>query len=283
MSDVNCTLCFHGCRLSEGVTGLCGARENRGGRVVSNNYGRLTSLALDPIEKKPLQRFYPKSRVLSVGSYGCNLSCPFCQNYEISRQSKEAYLALPERAKLEMSPEALVKLAVRLRAEGNIGIAFTYNEPTVGFEYVRDTAELAREKDLKTVLVSNGSLCEQAWRELCLLIDAMNIDLKVFSEAGYRSLGGDFESVKRNISAAVSLGCHVELTTLVVPGLSDREEDMEAEAEYLSSISPEIPLHISRFFPRYRMSGRRPTDVSLVYRLAEIARRHLHYVYTGNC
>lgn len=273
--SVQCELCFHRCRLEEGQTGLCRARGNRGGEVVSLNYGRLTALALDPIEKKPLRRFHPGSMVLSVGSFGCNLDCPFCQNAGIARAGEE-------RTTQFWSPELLAEEAVRLRSRGNIGVAYTYNEPLVGYEYVRDCAALVRQAGMYNVLVTNGTIGSEPWKKLLPLIDAVNIDLKGFREGWYRTLGGDLETVKRAIVLAAG-ACHVEVTSLIVPGENDGEEEMETLACWLASVSPNIPLHVSRFFPRRRMTDRPATPVETVYRLARIAQAHLRYVYTGNC
>ena len=244
--------------------------------VVPLNYGKLTSLALDPIEKKPLRRFHPGSLILSVGSFGCNLRCPFCQNHEISMAGEA------EIQTVEVSPAQLAGQAAELRAQGNIGAAYTYNEPLVSYEYVRDCAELVREQGMVNVLVTNGTIEEGPWRTLLPLIDAVNIDLKGFTPAWYRRLGGDLETVKRSIALAAEQ-CHVEVTTLLVPGENDSAEEIRELAQWLASISPEIPLHLSRFFPRYRMIDHPPTPVEQVYGLAETAQGYLPYVYTGNC
>lgn len=270
-----CTLCFHHCQLDEGQTGFCRARAGRGDKIVPLNYGRLTSLALDPIEKKPLRRFHPGSQILSVGSFGCNLRCPFCQNASIAQVGSEA----PAR---NVTPEELANLARELVPRGNIGVAYTYNEPLVGYEYVRDCAERIHQAGLLNVLVSNGTIEEKPWRELLPLIDAANIDLKGFNDSWYRSLSGDLATVKRNIVIAAE-HCHVEVTTLIIPGCNDSPAEMQAEVKWLAAISPDIPLHISRFFPRYHMSDHPPTPVDTIYHLADIAREHLQYVYTGNC
>ena len=270
-----CELCFHHCALDEGQTGLCRARACQDGKIVSLNYGRLTSLALDPIEKKPLRRFHPGSLILSVGSFGCNMRCPFCQNHEISMAGDSG------KPTVEVSPEQLAAQAAELVPHGNIGVAYTYNEPLIGYEYVRDCAALVHEQGMVNVLVTNGTVEEEPWRELPL-IDAANIDLKGFTPAWYRRLGGDLETVKRSIVLAAER-CHVEVTTLLIPGENDSEEEIRELARWLASISPEIPLHLSRFFPQYQLVDRLPTPVEQVYRLAETARRYLSYVYTGNC
>ncbi|MCI9431966.1 MAG: AmmeMemoRadiSam system radical SAM enzyme [Oscillospiraceae bacterium] len=274
--SVTCELCFHHCHLEEGQTGFCRARICRNGAVVLLNYGKLTSLALDPIEKKPLRRFHPGSLILSVGSFGCNLRCPFCQNHEISMAGEA------EIQTVKVSPAQLAAKASELRAHGNIGVAYTYNEPLVSYEYVRDCAELVHEQGMVNVLVTNGTIEEGPWRALLPLIDAANIDLKGFTPAWYRRLGGDSETVKRSIALAAER-CHVEVTTLLIPGENDSAEEIRALAQWLASVSQSIPLHLSRFFPQYKMTDRPPTPVEQVYRLAEAAREYLSYVYTGNC
>lgn len=273
--SATCELCFHRCRLDEGQTGACRARANRGGVIRPLNYGRLTALALDPIEKKPLRRFYPGSLILSAGSFGCNLHCPFCQNAGIAAAGDESLTR-------NCPPETLVREALRLRERGNIGVAYTYNEPLVGYEYLRDCAGLVRRAGMVNVLVTNGTIAEDPWRELLPLLDAVNIDLKGFTQRWYQRLGGDLETVKRSIALAAER-CHVEVTTLVVPGENDTEEEIRALSSWLASVSADIPLHVSRFFPRHRMLDRPPTPVTTVWHLAEIARENLRYVYTGNC
>ena len=271
-----CELCFHHCALDEGQTGLCRARACQDGKIVSLNYGKLTSLALDPIEKKPLRRFHPGSLILSVGSFGCNMRCPFCQNHEISMAGDSG---IPT---VEVSPEQLAAQAAELVPHGSIGVAYTYNEPLTGYEYVRDCAALVHEQGMVNVLVTNGTVEEEPWRALLPLIDASNIDLKGFTPAWYRQLGGNLETVKRSIALAAER-CHVEVTTLLIPGENDSEEEIRELARWLASISPEIPLHLSRFFPQYQMVDRLPTPVEQVYRLSEAAQEYLSHVYTGNC
>ena len=271
-----CELCFHHCELDEGRTGLCRARSCRDGKIVPLSYGKLTSLALDPIEKKPLRRFHPGSLILSVGSFGCNLRCPFCQNHEISMAGDG------EIQTVELSPEQLAAKAAELVPQGNIGVAYTYNEPLIGYEYVRDCAALVHERGLVNVLVTNGTIEEAPWRQLLPFIDAANIDLKGFTAAWYRKLGGDLDTVKRSIALAAER-CHVEVTTLLVPGENDSVEEIRELARWLAGMDPDIPLHLSRFFLRYRMTDRSPTPVEKVYRLADEARAYLTYVYTGNC
>lgn len=271
-----CQVCMHHCSLEPGQRGLCGARKNENGTIFCENYGQITSLALDPIEKKPLKMFHPGSLILSVGSYGCNLRCPFCQNHEISMADASASGAL------YVSPEELTKKAKDCRRMGNIGAAFTYNEPLVGWEYVRDTARLIHEAGMKNVLVTNGTASLSVLEELLPFIDAMNIDLKGFDEAYYRKLSGDLQSVKDFIVRAHQ-ECHVELTTLIVPFENEKEEAMEREAQWIASLDADIPLHVTRFFPRYRMTDREATKVERVYFLAQTARKYLKNVFVGNC
>lgn len=275
MSKMRCDICPHRCALEEGQVGLCRARSNRGGVIVSENYGLVTSISLDPIEKKPLYRFYPGSYILSVGSFGCNFHCQFCQNHRISMTGKE------QADCWYLPPDELVDKALMLVDRGNIGLAFTYNEPLVGYEYVYDCAFLAREKNLKNVLVTNGYINEGPLLRLLPLIDAMNIDLKSFKPGFYQRIGGNLEDVKRTIILCAA-HCHVEVTTLIIPGENDSEEEMRELAGWLASVDPDIPLHISRFFPCYQMTDKRPTSPRKVYALADIAKKILHYVYVGN-
>ncbi|SCX80032.1 pyruvate formate lyase activating enzyme [Lachnospiraceae bacterium XBB2008] len=288
MTMAKCDVCFRQCEIAEGSTGFCGARICAGGTVRAANYGRVTSMALDPIEKKPLNRFYPGSMIVSVGSYGCNLRCPFCQNDDISWG--DMVEVWPDRARY-ITPEELADLAEAYRDRGNIGVAYTYNEPLIGYEFVRDTARLVHERGMKNVLVSNGCASRKVLDEIGPYIDAMNIDLKGFTDEYYRDdLQGSRQMVMEFIEQAVKI-CHVELTTLIVPGKNDSVEEMRKMVEWVSSLTDgygnicgeNIPYHVSRFFPRFHMSDRDATDVALIYRLADTAREKLKYVYTGNC
>ena len=275
---VTCGICPHACTLAEGQRGRCRARVARAGRVIDENYGRITSLALDPIEKKPLARFRPGSLVLSLGSYGCNLRCPFCQNASIAQAGENdvPWVFVP--------PDELVERARALAQRGNIGLAYTYNEPLVGFEYVYDCAVRVREAGLANLLVSNGTVSPDPLARLLPLIDAANIDLKGFDERFYRRIGGDFATVRATIEAmAAAPDCHLEVTTLVIPGENDDPAVIDAAACWLASLDPDIPYHVSRFFPCHLMVDRDSTPVADVYRLADVARRHLNHVFVGNC
>jgi len=207
---------------------------------VSLNYGQLTSLALDPIEKKPLYHFHPGTQILSAGSFGCNMACPFCQNFQIAEGRRGQ---IDTRT---VSPEALLEIALSLKPRGNIGAAFTYNEPMIGFEYVRDAARLIKEHGMATAVVTNG--CVEPWvlSEVLPFADAFNIDLKCFTAEGYQKLGGDLALVKDFIQTAAK-SAHVEVTTLIVPGMNDTEAEMRELVRWLASVSPGIPYHIPLF------------------------------------
>ena len=313
---ISCDVCCHKCNLKSGQTGMCLARIADGG-VTPVNYGHVTSIALDPIEKKPLYHFHPGSNIISVGSYGCNLKCPFCQNNSISMSDNSR--AFPEYE--YVSADDLVDIAKKYVPYGNIGVAFTYNEPLICYEYVRDVSKKLKENDLCSVVVTNGCFDTFVADEIGPYVDAMNIDLKSFSDEYYRKvLKGDLNTVKEFIRTALKY-CHVELTTLVVAGnaetaneyMSDDRcqkvsgeketdvnvssvgllsenvtiEDMEKIASWISSLEKEygknIPYHISRFFPRSSYADRKPTDLETMNLLYETAKKNLKYVYLGNC
>lgn len=276
-----CEVCFRHCELQEGQTGPCGARTASGGCVRPVFYGRVSSLALDPIEKKPLARFHPGSMILSAGGLGCNLRCPFCQNHEIAQAGDD------DIGSQFYSPDQLVALAEKLQPKGNIGIAFTYNEPLINYEFVRDTFKACKAKGLKTVLVSNGTAEPEILQQVLPLTDAVNFDLKAFRKETYRDvLKGDLETVQYAIMMAADR-CHLELTNLVVPGMNDDEEEFREMVQWIASLQNgwgnRIPLHVTRFFPCWKYTDRPATDPALVYRFADLAREYLQYVYVGNC
>ena len=279
-----CDTCPRHCSLSEGEVGNCNARGCKDGKIVSLNYGRAVSLALDPIEKKPLRLFCPGSTVLSVGSWGCNMHCPFCQNHSISQIAESPRTTeSPEPMETDsISPQELAVRALGLRSKGNIGAAFTYNEPLVGWEYVRDAEKEIKYFNMKNVIVTNGCVLPNVLDEVLPYTDAMNIDLKSFTQEGYKKLGGDLDTVKHAI-AECAKHCHVELTTLIVPGFNDSEDEMKQAAQWVASIDDHIALHVTRFFPRYKMKAVPPTDVTVVYELAGVAQQYLKNVFTGNC
>jgi pyruvate formate lyase activating enzyme len=276
MRRVVCTICPHGCAIEEGGIGFCRARGNVGGNVTAINYGLITSRALDPIEKKPLFHFYPRSLILSVGSFGCNLRCSFCQNHEISMA------CLEDSQTTAVTPEALIDTAKSLVPKGNIGIAYTYNEPLIGYEFVTDCARAAKRAGLRNVLVTNGYVNEQPLCDLLPYVDALNIDLKAFTQEFYAKISGDLKTVKRTIEIAAAR-CHVEVTTLVIPGENDGEDEIRALSAWLASVDPGIPYHLSRFFPRFQMMDKDATEVSHLRKLRDIAAQSLKYVYPGNC
>jgi pyruvate formate lyase activating enzyme len=273
-----CPVCPHHCHLLEGQVGICRARRNVNGRVIADNYGRITSIALDPIEKKPLARFHPGSLLLSVGSYGCNMQCPFCQNASISTAGSE------DVGWEEMTPEALVEQTLLLKSRDSrvIGIAYTYNEPFVSFEFIKDCARLAHVSGLMNVAVTNGMVCEEPLSEVLPFIDAFNVDLKTFDPEVYRSWGGDLDTVKRTIARANDVS-HVEVTTLIIPHINDSEEEIDEIVGWLASINPDITYHLSRFFPCYHMADYAPTSVERIHVLAARARQHISHVCEGNC
>ncbi len=271
--QTKCLLCPHQCLIGQGQRGRCQIRENRNGILYAEGYGKVAAIALDPIEKKPLNRFYPGSTILTVGGYGCNFRCSFCQNYEISQKIGNAR---------QYPPHELRALAVSQTGNGNLGLAFSYNEPLISYEYIYDCATEIRQAGLKNILISNGYIEEAPLKELLPLIDAMNIDLKSFQDNFYRQqCGGSLEPVQRSIRL-VAESCHLEITTLVIPGLNDTVEEMRAIAHFIKDISPKIPLHISRFFPRYQMLEKNATGRQKMAELREAAGEYLHYVYWGN-
>ena len=278
-----CDVCFRHCKIEENSTGFCGARTCRDGQIVAANYGKLTSIALDPIEKKPLKMFHSGAKVLSIGSYGCNLRCPFCQNSSISWSQK----AFEYKDKADFySPEEIVKAAQDFRTNGNIGIAFTYNEPLIGYEFVRDTAKLSKQAGMQNVLVTNGTATLKVLEQISPYIDAMNIDLKAFTNSFYKNLlDGDFQMAKDFITGAVQ-SCHVELTTLIIPGENDSEEEMRELSGWVAGLEKQynkkIPLHITRYFPAFKLTDKDPTPVNTIMRLVEVAKENLDFVFPGN-
>ncbi len=268
---IECLLCPNHCLIGEGGIGSCLSRGVAEGRLWARTYARVVSASVDPVEKKPLYHLCPGRPIYSIGSYGCNLHCRFCQNAEISQQQQPTG---------EMLPEKLVAEAMSI--SGNIGVAFTYNEPGIWYEYILDCAPLLRQKGLMTVMVTNGYLNPEPWRELCGVVDAMNIDLKAFNSDFYAKIcAGRLETVKDNIITAVKAGVHVELTNLVVTGLNDNLTEFSAMTDWVASISDELPFHISRYFPRY-LETAPPTSPATINSFVEAARARLKYVYPGN-
>ena len=268
---VQCLLCPHGCRIAEGEVGQCRVRRNVGGVLRSLNYGRVSSVHWDPIEKKPLFHFHPGATILSLGTIGCNLACAFCQNWSISQ-------SLP--GTRHMSPDEAVLLAKKEKS--NIGISYTYNEPFIWYEFVLETARLAKAEGLKNVLVTNGYVNEKPLRELLPYIDAMNIDIKSMNEDFYRELcRGRPEPPRRTAEIARESGCLVEITNLVIPNWNDRDEDVRALIDWVASLGTDVALHFSRYHPDYKMTEP-PTPAETLFRARELAKEKLPYVYIGN-
>lgn len=271
-NGIRCGLCPHRCLIREDQVGLCGVRKNIQGQLCSLNYGEVTAIALDPIEKKPLYHFKPGTQILSVGSYGCNLACSFCQNYEISQQKRESRYIVKD---------DLIDTAQNISE--NIGIAFTYNEPTIWFEYVLETARKIKENniDLQVVLVTNGYIEEKPLQELLPYVDAFNIDLKAFNNKFYQKLcRGDLDSVLKTISL-VAPQKHLEITTLLIQEENDSLVEVEQIAKFIASLNKDIPLHLSRYFPNYQLKNP-PTFTQFMEESLEIAQEYLNHVYLGN-
>ena len=267
---IECQLCAHHCRIKEEKTGICRVRKNIEGKLYSLNYGKLTAIHDDPVEKKPLYHFMPGTRTLSIGSYGCNFACRFCQNYEIA-QEQPSFI-------IDRTPEDIVNMAIR---EGFPSISYTYNEPTVFYEFMLDTAKLAHSKGLKNIMVTNGFIENEPLEELLEYMDAFNIDLKTFNDETYRRIcGGRLEPVLETIKLASSKS-HVEVTTLIVTGMNDTEEELTRIFEWLAGVDENIPLHLTRYFPAYKYNEP-PTDVDFMRRMHEKARKYLTNVHLGN-
>jgi len=270
--DIVCKLCPHACIIKEGKRGVCQTRHNTNRRLYALNYAQLTSYGLDRMEKKPLYHFYPGSSILSIGTWGCNFSCRFCQNHGISKDNPQA---------AHLPPEAALKLAIDTCSQKNVGIAYTYSEPLVWFEYILDTVRLVHQSGLKNVLVTNGFINKEPLIELLPYIDAMNIDVKAFNNDFYRDIcSGSLREVMQTVEEAART-CHVEITTLLVPGLNDNLHEIDNLASWIKSIDENIPLHFSRYFPKYKMHLE-PTPLETLEEAAKIAGKYLNYVYVGN-
>ncbi|MBM7557987.1 AmmeMemoRadiSam system radical SAM enzyme [Halanaerobacter jeridensis] len=268
---IKCLLCPHYCKLNEGQTGLCQVRKVKDNKLWAASYAQVSSVALDPIEKKPLYEYHPHNQILSLGSIGCNLSCQFCQNYRIAQE-----IDVPTR---KLSPQEAVELA---QDKGSFGIAYTYSEPLVWYEYVRDTAQLAQQQGLKNVLVTNGTINPKPLKELLPYIDAVNLDIKAFTEEFYRDVcGGDFATAKQSAEIINASDTHLELTTLIIPNLNDEPGEIQELVDWIADLDPEIPLHLSRYFPHYKLD-KPPTPKETLYQAQEIAEEKLTNVYLGN-
>jgi pyruvate formate lyase activating enzyme len=266
---VRCELCPHRCRIADGKRGICRVRENRGGTLFAATYGKVSAANMDPVEKKPLFHFHPGREILSIGSVGCNFRCGFCQNW---------HLVLGEAS---LSPAGIPELVRAASRSGSVGIAYTYNEPLIWFEFVRDCAREVRKAGMANVLVTNGYVSPEPLAELLPLVDAMNIDLKSMDPGFYRKVcGGTLEPVLDTIRAA-SRTVHVEITALLVTGENDSDEAIRRLVDFVSDTDPEIPLHFSRYFPQYRYTAP-PTPPGRLEAACRIGREKLSYVYVGN-
>jgi pyruvate formate lyase activating enzyme len=273
-----CEACHQACVLDEGEVGICGIRHVRNGRLILATYGKAAAVNIDPIEKKPLFHFLPASRSFSVGTVGCNFRCAFCQNADISQYPKENNYEIFGR---DLPPEQIVALALK---NGCDSISYTYNEPIVFFEYAYDTARLAHEKGLKNVFVTSGYETHKAIDTILPYLDAMNIDLKAFTDEFYKDVcGAKLKPVQDTIRYAWEKGIWVEVTTLLIPGLNDSDEELGQIAAFLAEISPDMPWHISGFYPQYKMLDRPPTPHSTLNRAYAIGKKAgLRYVFVGN-
>lgn len=264
-----CGLCPHRCRIAEGKAGICGVRENRGGTLFATTYGKVAAVAVDPVEKKPLFHFHPGANILSIGSVGCNFRCEFCQNYHMVLR------------RVPVEPVRIEDLLRTARRERSVGIAYTYNEPFIQFEFVLECARAFREARMKNVLVTNGYVCPEPLAELLPFVDAMNIDLKSMDPVFYRKIcGGDLDPVLATIRTAAR-ATHVELTTLLYTGHNDSDEQIRSVVDFVEGTDREIPLHISRYFPQHRATAP-PTPPDRLDAAWRIARERLPYVYVGN-
>lgn len=266
---VKCELCPQSCVIPEGKTGICFGRKNIDGELYAINYGKTVSISMDPIEKKPLYHWYPGKDILSIGPNGCNLRCKFCQNYHISQKISPTK---------EITPQELLEYCLQTNS---IGVAYTYTEPLIWYEFIQDSGTLLHQYNKKVVLVTNGYINEPPLREILPIVDAMNIDLKAFNDEFYRKYcAGDIETVKNTIRISAS-HTHVEVTNLIIPGLNDSEAEIERLTEFIAEIDDEIPLHFSRYFPAYKLDHP-PTPASTLERAYQIAKKRLKYVYVGN-
>lgn len=276
--QVRCKLCAHRCRVADGKRGICAVRENNSGTLYSLVYGRAISANVDPIEKKPLFHFLPGTRSYSIATAGCNFSCVFCQNWQISQITKGPRGQIVGE---DLPPDKIVERAMKLGCQS---ISYTYTEPTIFFEYAYDTARLAQKAGLKNIFVTNGYQTPETIEQMVGVIDAVNVDLKSFSDEYYRSLcGGRLAPVLDSIKLMYKRGIWVEVTTLIVPDQNDSQEEITQIAEYLCGISRDIPWHISRFYPQYRMDESCPTTLETLYRAYELGKKAgLNYIYVGN-
>ncbi len=270
---VQCFLCPNECVIQEGNTGICNVRKNIDGKLYSLTYGRASSVSVDPIEKKPLYHFYPGKEIISIGSIGCNFKCPFCQNFEISQSTYE------DVTMRDVSSEEIVSLA---KEYNSFGISYTYNEPLINYEFLLETSYLAHRYGLMNVLVTNGYINEAPLTNLLPFIDAANIDVKAFKNEFYkRQCKSSIGPVLRTVELMFKAKKHIEITNLIIPSLNDSLDEIKDLVDWISSLSVEIPLHFSRYFPAYKMSIS-ATPLSTLKKARELALKKLRFVYLGN-
>jgi pyruvate formate lyase activating enzyme len=277
-NKVRCNLCKHQCRIREGKRGICGVRENREGTLYTLVYGKVVAEHIDPIEKKPLFNFLPGSKAFSIGTVGCNFRCKHCQNADISQYPHtHGGKVIGE----DLSPEQIV---IRAKATGCESIAYTYTEPTIFYEFAYDTAALAHREGIKNVFVSNGYMSAEAARQIAPHLDAINIDLKAFTDKFYKEIcGARLTPVLETIQRLKALGMWVEVTTLIIPSLNDAEDELREIARFVKSVGHEVPWHVTAFYPAYKLTDRPPTPVATLHRVREIGMEEgLRYVYEGN-
>lgn len=268
--SIKCLLCPHYCEIYDSKLGRCNVRKNIKGRLMTVNYGKIAAYKLDPIEKKPLYHFYPGRKVLSIGSFGCNLKCSFCQNYSIAHEIPQI---------IEVTPEKIGEI-VNSEVE-NIGVAYTYNEPSIWYEFMSDIAKQIKEKDKQNVVVTNGYINKDPLLQLLPYIDAMNIDLKAFSNKFYKDICKGKKSPVLDTIITAKKFCHIEITTLLVEELNTKKEEIVKLSKWIASIDKNIPLHLSRYYPQYKMNIP-ATSVETIIDLYDTARKYLNYVYIGN-
>ena len=274
--NVRCLACAHKCPIEESRTGICGVRKNINGKLFLLVYGKVAAMNVDPIEKKPLYHFLPGSKAFSIGTVGCNFKCEWCQNFDISQISKKEKVIFGR----DITPKEVVEGAIKT---GCKSIAYTYNEPAIFVEFVKDCVVLARKKGLKNILVTNGYFSEESFDFIKNYIDAVNIDLKCFNDKTYQKYcGAKLQPVLDSIKWFYDAGIHIEVTTLVIPGLNDSDKELEEIAKFISSIDKNIPWHISRFFPMYKMKDKEITPIETLKRAEKIGKKYLKYVYLGN-
>ncbi|MDR2542069.1 MAG: AmmeMemoRadiSam system radical SAM enzyme [Treponema sp.] len=278
-NEVICELCPHNCNIKSGCFGLCGVRGNKGGKGIIPFYGYISALAVDPIEKKPLYHFKPGTQILSIGFYGCNFRCPFCQNWHISQSSGFANRMGSSSSGSFIKPDEIISSSIRKRTPS---IAYTYSESLVHIEYTIDCMKLAHKQNIANVLVTNGCINHKAAVEVLEYTDAVNVDLKCFSAATYKEcLNGDLQTVLDFIQLVYKKHIHLEITTLIVPGLNDSKDEISSAADFICSIDKDIPWHLTAYRPEYRWNAP-PTDPGFLLHTANEAKKKLSFVYTGN-